>query len=133
MNGNPNPEGKIMNEPRAVLVIGAGDATGGAIAKRFAREGYIACVTRRQADKLQPLVDQIRADGGRAMGFASDARDEAAAVAPAAGLCTLRRRGVQRALGAGRCAGLIRSASRRAKGSAIDHELPEALGRPWQG
>ena len=67
--------------PRAVLVVGAGDATGGAIARRFAREGYIACVTRRTADKLQPLVERIRADGGQAHGFASDARDEAAVAA----------------------------------------------------
>ena len=59
---------------RVALVIGAGDSTGGAIAKRFAREGYVACVTRRTADKLQPLVDEIRAAGGQAHGFASDAR-----------------------------------------------------------
>jgi len=65
-----------MNEPKAILVIGAGDATGGAIARRFAREGYIACVTRRTADKLEPLVQQIRADGGQAHGFGSDARKE---------------------------------------------------------
>ncbi|MBV8063129.1 MAG: SDR family NAD(P)-dependent oxidoreductase [Nevskia sp.] len=58
------------------LVIGAGDATGGAIARRFARGGYYACVTRRSADKLQPLVDEIAAGGGRARGFASDARKE---------------------------------------------------------
>ncbi|WP_137973802.1 SDR family oxidoreductase [Pseudomonas sp. F(2018)] len=64
------------NDKKVVLVIGAGDATGGAIAKRFAREGYIACVTRRSADKLQPLVDSIRAEGGEAHGFASDARKE---------------------------------------------------------
>jgi NAD(P)-dependent dehydrogenase (short-subunit alcohol dehydrogenase family) len=57
-------------------VIGAGDATGGAIARRFARGGYVACVTRRSADKLQPLLDQIRADGGQAHGFGSDARKE---------------------------------------------------------
>jgi NAD(P)-dependent dehydrogenase (short-subunit alcohol dehydrogenase family) len=63
---------------KVVLVIGAGDATGGAIAKRFAREGYVACVTRRSADKLQPLVDSIRAEGGEAFGFASDARKEEA-------------------------------------------------------
>ncbi len=63
---------------RSVLVVGAGDATGGAIARRFAREGYVACVTRRTADKLQPLVDRIRAEGGQAHGFGSDARDEAA-------------------------------------------------------
>lgn len=65
-----------MSDKNVVLVIGAGDATGGAIAKRFAREGYIACVTRRSADKLQPLVDEIRAGGGEAHGFASDARKE---------------------------------------------------------
>lgn len=65
-----------MSEKRVVLVIGAGDATGGAIARRFAREGYVACVTRRSADKLQPLVDEIRAAGGEAHGFASDARKE---------------------------------------------------------
>ncbi|MBD9483489.1 SDR family oxidoreductase [Pseudomonas sp. PDM14] len=64
------------NDKKVVLVIGAGDATGGAIAKRFAREGYVACVTRRSADKLQPLVDAIRAEGGEAHGFASDARKE---------------------------------------------------------
>jgi NAD(P)-dependent dehydrogenase (short-subunit alcohol dehydrogenase family) len=63
-------------QPKVALVIGAGDSTGGAIAKRFAREGYIACVTRRSADKLQPLVDSIRAEGGQAFGFASDARKE---------------------------------------------------------
>jgi NAD(P)-dependent dehydrogenase (short-subunit alcohol dehydrogenase family) len=61
----------------SVLVVGAGDATGGAIARRFAREGLIACVTRRSADRLEPLVAAIRAAGGEAHGFASDARQEA--------------------------------------------------------
>ncbi len=61
---------------KAILVVGAGDATGGAIARRFAREGYVACVTRRSADKLQPLVARIEADGGRAHAFGSDARKE---------------------------------------------------------
>jgi NAD(P)-dependent dehydrogenase (short-subunit alcohol dehydrogenase family) len=65
-----------MNNKKAILVIGAGDATGGAIARRFAREGYIACVTRRSADKLEPLVNQILAEGGQGHGFASDARKE---------------------------------------------------------
>ena len=32
-----------MSEAKAVLVVGAGDATGGAIARRFAREGLVAC------------------------------------------------------------------------------------------
>ncbi|WP_028216854.1 SDR family oxidoreductase [Paraburkholderia oxyphila] len=65
-----------MTQKKAVLVIGAGDATGGAIARRFAREGYIACVTRRHADKLAPLVAQIGAEGGVAHAFGSDARKE---------------------------------------------------------
>ena len=69
-----------MSEARAALIVGAGDATGGAIARRFAREGLTACVTRRSADKLQPLVQRIQTDGGHARAFGSDARDEAAVV-----------------------------------------------------
>lgn len=65
-----------MSERKAILVMGAGDATGGAIAKRFAREGYIACVARRHADKLQPLVEAIAAEGGSARAFGCDARVE---------------------------------------------------------
>ncbi len=65
-------------DPRKVaLVVGAGDATGAAIARRFAGEGFVACATRRNAERLQPLIDEIRADGGEAHGFGSDARDEA--------------------------------------------------------
>ncbi|HYD96022.1 MAG TPA: SDR family oxidoreductase [Noviherbaspirillum sp.] len=67
---------KTGSDKQAALVIGAGDATGGAIAKRFAREGMIACATRRDAGKLQPLIDDIRNAGGQAFGFASDARKE---------------------------------------------------------
>ena len=70
-----------INNKKVVLVVGAGDATGGAIAKRFAREGLVACVTRRSADKLQPLVDTINASGGEAHGFACDARKEEEVVA----------------------------------------------------
>ena len=66
---------------QAALIIGAGDATGGEIAKRFAREGLIACATRRSADKLQPLIEEIQAAGGQAHGFASDARKEDEVVA----------------------------------------------------
>ena len=66
---------------RAALIVGAGDATGSAVARRFAREGFIACVTRRTADKLSPLVDDITRAGGRARGFASDARKEEAVMA----------------------------------------------------
>jgi NAD(P)-dependent dehydrogenase (short-subunit alcohol dehydrogenase family) len=63
------------------LIVGAGDATGGAIARRFARGGYTVCATRRNLGKLQPLLDQIEAEGGKALGFASDARKEDEVVA----------------------------------------------------
>lgn len=60
----------------AMLVVGAGDATGGAIARRFAREGYRVCVTRRTEEALAPLVETIRDEGGWARAFGCDARDE---------------------------------------------------------
>ena len=41
---------------KAVIVVGAGDALGGAIARRFAREGFVAAVARRNADKQYPGV-----------------------------------------------------------------------------
>lgn len=66
---------------RVALVIGAGDATGGAIARRFAKGGYTVAATRRSLDKLQPLIEGIRADGGKAHGFGSDAREEEEVVA----------------------------------------------------
>ncbi len=75
--GGPTPAGA---NPVA-LVIGAGDATGGAIARRFAREGLTACAVRRTADKLEPLIAEIKAAGGRAHAFGSDARKEDEVVA----------------------------------------------------
>ena len=59
-----------------VLVIGAGDATGGAIAKRFAREGYEAVITRRTVEKLETVAEEIRAEGGTVHPFGVDARRE---------------------------------------------------------
>ncbi len=70
-----------MPDAKVALVIGAGDATGGAIARRFAREGFTACVTRRNADKLAPLVARIESEGGKARAFGSDARKEEQMVA----------------------------------------------------
>jgi NAD(P)-dependent dehydrogenase (short-subunit alcohol dehydrogenase family) len=67
----------------AALIIGAGDATGGAIAKAFAAEGYTACVNRRprHADALEALAQSIRDMGHDARAFPADARDEEAMVA----------------------------------------------------
>lgn len=65
-----------MSTERACLVVGAGDSTGGAIARRFAREGFAVCLVRRNKDQLETLVDRITAEGGRAYAFGVDARNE---------------------------------------------------------
>lgn len=65
-----------MSGQGVCCVIGAGDATGSAVARRFAKEGYTICVARRTEAALKPLVDQITAQGGRALAFGLDARRE---------------------------------------------------------
>jgi len=61
---------------QTVAVIGAGDFIGSEIAKRFAAEGFTLFVGRRQGDKLAPLVKEIEATGGTAIGRELDARKE---------------------------------------------------------
>lgn len=68
-------------DKKAALIIGAGEGNGTAIAKRFAREGYVACVVRRHLEPLQALVSTIEAAGGKARAFVVDARKEEAVVA----------------------------------------------------
>jgi NAD(P)-dependent dehydrogenase (short-subunit alcohol dehydrogenase family) len=62
----------------AAVIIGAGDATGGAIARAFAAEGLTACVVRRETDAeaLEALAQSIRDAGHVAHAIPGDARDE---------------------------------------------------------
>ena len=69
-----------VQSANVALVIGAGDFLGGAIARRFAREGYHAVVTRRRGD-LSELISSIEDAGGAVTGLHSDARDEEEVVA----------------------------------------------------
>lgn len=71
-----------MSNP-AAAIIGAGDATGGAIARAFAAEGLTACVNRRprSVDALEALAQSICDAGHKARAFPGDARDEAAMIA----------------------------------------------------
>ena len=63
---------------RVALIVGAGDATGGALARRFAREGMVVAIARRarHTEKLQELAASINASGGAAHAMPVDARVE---------------------------------------------------------
>lgn len=65
-------------QPRyaTAAVIGAGDFIGSAIAQKFAAEGFTVFAGRRNGDKLAPLLHDIEAQGGRAIGRSLDARKE---------------------------------------------------------
>ena len=65
----------------SVAVVGAGDYIGAAIARRFAREGYVVFCGRRNGEKLAPLVAEIEAAGGSCVARTLDARQEDAVAA----------------------------------------------------
>jgi NAD(P)-dependent dehydrogenase (short-subunit alcohol dehydrogenase family) len=67
-----------MTERRGVaILVGAGDAIGAAVARRFAKGGYIVCICRRDAAKSQDLVDELKAAGHEVHALGVDARQEA--------------------------------------------------------
>jgi len=58
------------------LLVGAGDAIGAAVARRFAAGGYSVCVARRNSEKSQSLAQEIAATGGIARAVSADVRIE---------------------------------------------------------
>jgi len=60
------------------LLVGAGDAIGAAVARRFAAGGYRVCIARRDAVKSRDVVEQIMASGGVARAVGTDVRSEPA-------------------------------------------------------
>src|SRR5260370_21736344 len=60
------------------LLVGAGDAIGAAVARRYAAGGYCVCVARRDAEKSRSVVQEIVASGGRARAVGTDVRNEEA-------------------------------------------------------
>ena len=67
-----------MAERRGVaILVGAGDAIGAAVARRFAAGGYTVCICRRDASKSQGLVGELRAAGHNVHAFSVDTRQEA--------------------------------------------------------
>jgi NAD(P)-dependent dehydrogenase (short-subunit alcohol dehydrogenase family) len=65
---------------KVVAIVGAGDAIGAAVGRRFAKGGYTVCLIRRSLEKAAAHVDAIVAAGGEAQAFSIDARDESAVV-----------------------------------------------------
>jgi NAD(P)-dependent dehydrogenase (short-subunit alcohol dehydrogenase family) len=58
------------------LVVGAGDAIGSAIARKFAAAGLTVCAARRNGDRLAPLIRELTEAGRQAIAFSCDARKE---------------------------------------------------------
>ena len=60
------------------LLVGAGDAIGAAVARRFAAGGYRVCIAWRAAEKSRSVVREITASGGVARAVGTDVRSEQA-------------------------------------------------------
>jgi NAD(P)-dependent dehydrogenase (short-subunit alcohol dehydrogenase family) len=66
----------MQSRNATAAVIGAGDYIGGAIAKKFASEGFTVFAGRRNGDKLAPLIADVEVRGGKLIGRSLDARKE---------------------------------------------------------
>jgi NAD(P)-dependent dehydrogenase (short-subunit alcohol dehydrogenase family) len=66
-----------MSKPgKVALLVGAGDAIGAAVARRFAEGGFTVCIARREAEKSRELGEKLRAMGHDFHAFSVDARKE---------------------------------------------------------
>ena len=61
---------------KVAVIVGAGDAIGSAITRKFAQRGLTVCALRRNGEKLIPLVDELYNLGLKAHGYSCDARQE---------------------------------------------------------
>jgi len=62
----------------SIVIIGAGPNLGQAVARRFGREGLAVGLISRNAEKLDQLVSDLRAEGLTASSASADIRDAAA-------------------------------------------------------
>jgi NAD(P)-dependent dehydrogenase (short-subunit alcohol dehydrogenase family) len=65
-----------MEAQKVAMLVGAGDAIGAAVARRFAKGGYTVCIGRRDGAKSQGLVDELISAGHKIHAFSVDARQE---------------------------------------------------------
>lgn len=66
----------MLLERKNAVIYGAGGGIGGAVARRFAREGAAVFLAGRDLMKVESVANEIRASGGRAEAAQVDALDE---------------------------------------------------------
>jgi 3-oxoacyl-[acyl-carrier protein] reductase len=76
----------MLLDQKVAIIYGAGGSVGGAVARAFAREGARVVLAGRGLERLEPLADVIRVDGGVAEALAVDALDEPAVTAAVDGV-----------------------------------------------
>ncbi len=67
-------------EDKVALITGASTGIGAQIARRFAAEGASVVLASRNLERLQSVVDEIRANGGKACAARMDQTDESQVV-----------------------------------------------------
>jgi 3-oxoacyl-[acyl-carrier protein] reductase len=66
----------VLLENKVAVIYGGGGAIGRAVARAFAREGAAVYLAGRTFETLEPVMDQIRQEGGHARARTVDALDE---------------------------------------------------------
>jgi NAD(P)-dependent dehydrogenase (short-subunit alcohol dehydrogenase family) len=66
----------MVEKNKTALLVGAGDAIGAAVARRFAAGGYTVCIARRDPAKSSGLVEELKGLGRDVHAFGVDARRE---------------------------------------------------------
>ena len=59
----------------AAIVAGVGPGTGAALSRAFAHEGYALGLLSRHRESSEPVVEEIRARGGKALPIEADVTD----------------------------------------------------------
>ncbi|MCA9689711.1 MAG: SDR family NAD(P)-dependent oxidoreductase [Nannocystaceae bacterium] len=75
------------NAKDVAVVVGAGPGLGGAVARRFAREGFAVALLARREESVAGDAAAIREAGGEVLALAVDTTDDAAVAAAHARVC----------------------------------------------